>query len=79
MTRTPTWHWFVDPGGAAESAGVQAEDILLSADTHLLSTVDALQEVMVLGGGASLEIRLWRDGAVRFVPIRPRQPLERAA
>jgi serine protease Do len=69
----------VDAEGAAHKGGLQAGDLLLTADGRSLSSVDDLQAVMVLGGGADLAVVVWRDGAAQRLRLQPGQPSPRAA
>lgn len=69
----------VDAEAAAHKGGLRAGDLLLAADGRPLSSVDDLQAVMVLGGGAELEVVVWRDHAAQRLRLQPREPAPRAA
>ena len=69
----------VEQGGAADKGGLRTDDLLLSADGHTLSSVDDLQAVMVLGGGAEIELAVWRAGAAHRLRLRPGRPVVQAA
>jgi serine protease Do len=69
----------VEQGGAAEKGGLRTDDLLLSADGHTLSSVDDLQAVMVLGGGAEVELAVWREDAAHRLRLQPARPAAHAA
>jgi serine protease Do len=59
-------------GSPAADAGLRSGDIILEADDHPIEDVADLQRLMVgdaLGG--PMQVRIWRDGDVRTVLVRP--------
>jgi len=55
----------------ARAARLQAADLLLAANDTALFSVDDLQRVFVLSGGAEVSLRLVREGHSLLVPVRP--------
>jgi serine protease Do len=59
-------------GSPAADAGLRSGDIILEVDDHPIEDVADLQRLMVdeaLGG--PMHVRIWRDGAMRTVAVRP--------
>jgi S1-C subfamily serine protease len=52
----------VNSDSPAQRGGLREGDLLLRAGNHLLASIDDLQRVMVLSGGAELSLAVWRDG-----------------
>jgi S1-C subfamily serine protease len=69
----------VEAGSAAQKGGLLTGDLLLAADGRALASVDDLQAVMVLGGGAEIDITVWREGTSRRLRLQPRPPAAQAA
>jgi S1-C subfamily serine protease len=62
----------VVPGSPAADAGLRSGDIILEVDDRAIEDVADLQRLMVgeaLGG--PMQVRLWRDGDIRSIPVRP--------
>ncbi|MFL9963911.1 DegQ family serine endoprotease [Paraburkholderia sediminicola] len=55
-------------GGAAESAGIQAGDVILAVNGRPVTSVDQLKQ-MVAGAGNSIALLIQRDNAQIFVPV----------
>ncbi len=65
----------VIPGGAAERAGIQPGDLLLSIGGVLLETMDALQQFLEDHPlGQDCPVELVRDGVARTLVVRPDLP-----
>lgn len=58
-----------DAAGAAESAGVQAGDVLLSVNGYVVSSVDQVRQV-VDKSGKSVALLIQRGGDTIFIPVR---------
>jgi serine protease Do len=58
-----------DAGGAAESAGVQAGDVLLSVNGYVVNSVDQVRQV-VDKSGKSVALLIQRGGDTIFIPVR---------
>jgi S1-C subfamily serine protease len=59
-------------GSPAADAGLRSGDIILEVDDHPIIDVADLQRLMVgeaLGG--PMQVRVWRDGGLRTLPVRP--------
>jgi serine protease Do len=59
-------------GSPAADAGLRSGDIILEVDDRAIEDVADLQRLMVgeaLGG--PMHVRLWRDGDIRTIPVRP--------
>ena len=60
----------VDPGGAAEEAGIRVGDILVSVDRKPVATVEELtRRVRDRRKGAGLLLRLWRGATPLYAAI----------
>ncbi len=68
----------VQAGTPAERAGLEAEDLLLSANGSPILTLDDLQRVMVLASLPEIDLEIQRSHARQRLSIRPR-PLASAA
>ncbi|MET0321098.1 MAG: PDZ domain-containing protein, partial [Duganella sp.] len=58
-----------DAGGAAQSAGVQPGDVLLSVNGYVVSSVDQVRQV-VDKSGKSVALLIQRGGDTIFIPVR---------
>ncbi|MPQ56879.1 DegQ family serine endoprotease [Duganella sp. FT27W] len=58
-----------DAGGAAQSAGVQPGDVLLSVNGYAVSNVDQVRQV-VDKSGKSVALLIQRGGDTIFIPVR---------
>jgi S1-C subfamily serine protease len=59
-------------GSPAADAGLRSGDIILEVDDHPIEDVADLQRLMVddaLGG--PMQVRIWRDRAIRTIAVRP--------
>jgi S1-C subfamily serine protease len=59
-------------GSPAADAGLRSGDIILEVDDRPIEDVADLQRLMVgeaLGG--PMDVRVWRDGDIRTIPVRP--------
>ena len=58
-----------DAGGAAQSAGVQPGDVLLSVNGYAVSNIDQVRQV-VGQSGKSVALLIQRGGDTIFIPVR---------
>ena len=57
---------FVEPGSAAEEAGLQVDDIIVEVDDKKISGAAALRNTIgLMGSGEEVDIKYIRDGATR--------------
>ncbi|WP_299961814.1 RIP metalloprotease RseP [uncultured Roseobacter sp.] len=63
----------VSPQSAAMDAGLEAGDVIIGVNGTSVFAFEQLKEVVEGGNGATLEMRIWRDGAERDVMLTPRR------
>jgi regulator of sigma E protease len=60
------------PGAAAEAAGLRADDGVLSIDGRPIRAFGEIPEALRGTAGRTLQLRIFRDGAMVDVPVTPR-------
>lgn len=60
-------------GSAADEAGFQAGDRILSIDNAAVNSFEDLQKAVIGSGGKALRFEIERDGAVSFLTAAPRE------
>ena len=58
----------IQPGGAAQSAGVRTGDRILSIDGRATPTFEDISQIVILRPGADVALTVERDGVQRMVP-----------
>jgi serine protease Do/serine protease DegQ len=60
----------VVPGSPADKAGIRSEDIVLEVNGHEIRDFQHLRNLIgLLRVGETVEIKIWRDGKTRAVPV----------
>jgi len=62
----------VEAGTAAREAGLEEQDVLLSANGGAIHTLDDLQRVLVLSRPTEIGLEVLRHGERRRLVIQPR-------
>ena len=62
----------ISPGSAAETAGLQAGDIIARADGRIMQRTPALSESIQLSRGSPMDWLINRDGVPQVVEVTPR-------
>jgi serine protease Do len=61
----------VEPGSAADTAGVKAGDVILKLDgTDVTSSIELSSRVATMKPGSTAKLEIWRDGKPRELAVR---------
>lgn len=63
---------FVSPGSAADTAGFQVGDRILSVDGRDVADFEELRDMVLASGGKQLRMEVIRDGRQMFIDVVPR-------
>ncbi len=63
----------ISPGSAAEDAGMQAGDVVVSVDAEPIFDFEQLQTAIRGSNGETVSLQLWRDGGIEVVSLTPRR------
>jgi regulator of sigma E protease len=62
----------VQPGSAAQEAGLRRDDVIVSVNGAPLLVFDQLRQAVAKSGGQPVALEVWREGAVQQVTLTPK-------
>jgi regulator of sigma E protease len=63
----------MQPGSPGTAAGLMEGDVILSVDGQPLTAFRELQDIVAVSEGRSLQLQVWRAGAVLDIAVAPRR------